>query len=91
MTRTRLPERHPAQTSEIEHGGLRFAVTVGFYPDGRPGEVFTHGARSGSAIDGRRYEYALSVIAWRLNGRRAPRKRSQQFVIGRARDVSRTF
>jgi hypothetical protein len=23
-------------------------VTVGFYPDGRPGEVFTHGARSGS-------------------------------------------
>jgi hypothetical protein len=26
-------------------------VTIGFYPDGRPGEVFTHGARSGSSLD----------------------------------------
>jgi hypothetical protein len=26
-------------------------VTIGFYPDGRAGEVFTHGARSGSALD----------------------------------------
>jgi hypothetical protein len=26
-------------------------VTIGFYPDGRPGEVFTHGARSGSSMD----------------------------------------
>jgi hypothetical protein len=52
MTRTRLPERRPAETTEIEHGGMRFAVTVGFYPDGRPGEVFTHGAKTGSTIDG---------------------------------------
>jgi hypothetical protein len=33
----------------------------------------------------RRWEYGLSVIAWRLNGRRAPAKRSQRFVIERAR------
>ena len=26
-------------------------VTIGFYADGRPGEVFTHGARSGSSLD----------------------------------------
>lgn len=26
-------------------------VTIGFYPDGRPGEVFTHGAPSGSTLD----------------------------------------
>jgi hypothetical protein len=26
-------------------------VTIGFYPDGRPGEVFTHGIRSGSNLD----------------------------------------
>ena len=52
MTRARLPERRPAETSEIEHGGMRFAVTIGFYPDGRPGEVFTHGAKTGSTIDG---------------------------------------
>ena len=29
----------------------RFTVTIGFYPDGRPGEVFTHGVRSGSNLD----------------------------------------
>jgi hypothetical protein len=35
----------------IEYDGTRFMVTIGFYPDGRPGEVFTHGARSGSNLD----------------------------------------
>ena len=35
----------------LEHSGTRFMVTIGFYPNGRPGEVFTHGARSGSNLD----------------------------------------
>ena len=43
MTRTRLPDRRAAETVQLEHGGTRFMVTIGFYPDGRPGEVFTHG------------------------------------------------
>jgi hypothetical protein len=51
MTRVRLPDRRAAETVELEHGGQRFTVTIGFYPDGRPGEVFTHGARSGSNLD----------------------------------------
>jgi len=52
MTRARLPDRRAAETVELEHGGQRFTVTIGFYPDGRPGEVFTHGLRSGSTLDG---------------------------------------
>jgi hypothetical protein len=52
MTRLRLPNRRQAETTVIEHGGMRFEVTVGFYPDGRPGEVFTHGAKAGSTMDG---------------------------------------
>jgi hypothetical protein len=52
MTRVRLPNRRAAETVELEHGGQRVAVTIGFYPDGRPGEVFTHGLRSGSNLDG---------------------------------------
>lgn len=52
MTRVRLPNRRAAETVELEHGGQRFTVTIGFYPDGRPGEVFTHGLRSGSNLDG---------------------------------------
>ena len=51
MTRVRLPDRRFAETVALEHGGTRFMVTIGFYPDGRPGEVFTHGARSGSNLD----------------------------------------
>ena len=51
MTRTRLPDRRAAETVMLEHSGTRFMVTIGFYPDGRPGEVFTHGARSGSSLD----------------------------------------
>ncbi len=51
MTRVRLPDRRAAETVAIEHDGTRFMVTIGFYPDGRPGEVFTYGARSGSALD----------------------------------------
>jgi hypothetical protein len=51
MTRQRLPNRRPPRPFLIEHGGSRFTVTVGFYPDGRPGEVFTHGMRTGSTLD----------------------------------------
>src|SRR6185295_18765727 len=49
--RVRLPDRRFAETVMLEHSGTRFMVTIGFYPDGRPGEVFTHGARSGSNMD----------------------------------------
>jgi len=51
MTRERLPSRRAAETIQIEHGGQRFTVTVGYYPDGRAGEVFTHGMRTGSTLD----------------------------------------
>ena len=43
MTRLRLPDRRAAETVELEHGGQRFTVTIGFYPDG--------GLRSGSNLD----------------------------------------
>ena len=52
MTRVRLPDRRFAATSNLAYRGSRFTVTVGFYPDGRPGEVFTHGVRTGSTLDG---------------------------------------
>jgi hypothetical protein len=51
MTRERLPNRRAAETVQIEHGGQRFTVTIGYYPDGRAGEVFTHGFRIGSTLD----------------------------------------
>ncbi len=52
MTRERLPDRRPSETETIEHDGSRFEITVSFFFDGRVGEVFAGGAKSGSALDG---------------------------------------
>lgn len=52
MTRVRLPDRRPNATVALDHGGMRYAVTLGYYPEtGHVGEVFTHGAKAGSAMD----------------------------------------
>lgn len=52
MTRVRLPDRRPNATVALEYGGMRYAVTVGYYPETcRVAEVFTHGAKAGSAMD----------------------------------------
>ncbi len=51
MTRERLPDRRPNETTNLLFGGLRFAVTIGFFFDGRPGEVFASGAKSGCDLD----------------------------------------
>ncbi len=52
MSRERLPDRRQAETLDLWHGGQRYHLTVGEYPDGRPGEVFLHGAKVGSEVDG---------------------------------------
>ncbi len=51
MNRERLPNRRAAMTVGIEYAGQQFTVTIGFYPDNRPGEVFTHGIKTGSSLD----------------------------------------
>jgi hypothetical protein len=53
MSRRRLPNRRPSVTRTLVHGGCSYAVSVGFDPaDGWLGEVFTHGAKVGSNMDG---------------------------------------
>lgn len=52
MTRTRLPDRRLAETVDLTFAGQRFTVTVGFFPDGHPGEVFADGAKVGSDLAG---------------------------------------
>lgn len=52
--RERLPSRRPAETFNFRFGpdDARHHVTLGFYADGRPGEIFLHGAKVGSDADG---------------------------------------
>ena len=53
MTRQRLPNRRPSLTFDLGHDGRVYAVTVGYDPrDGCLREVFTHGAKTGSTMDG---------------------------------------
>ena len=51
MSRKRLPHRRQCETLDLWHGGQRYHLTVGEYSDGRPGEVFIHGAKPGSDTD----------------------------------------
>jgi hypothetical protein len=53
MSRRRLPDRRPSVTRILVHGGSEYAVSLGFDPaDSWLGEVFTHGAKVGSNMDG---------------------------------------
>ncbi|MEI7605760.1 MAG: ribonucleotide reductase [Rhodospirillaceae bacterium] len=52
MTRERLPNRRPNETTTLVFGGMSFAMTIGFFPaNDRPGEVFASGAKSGCDLD----------------------------------------
>ncbi len=68
MTRERLPNRRANETAELEYEGARYAVTIGFYPDGRPGEVFTAGAKVGSAMEGLLDDACILVSLLLQNG-----------------------
>lgn len=48
--RSPLPQRRPSVTREVTLAGRPVAVTVGFYLDGRPGEVFADGPKEGSQM-----------------------------------------
>src|ERR1700716_1225852 len=50
-TRNRLPNGRPAITTTFERDGARFEMTAGYYPDGRPGEIFLAADRANSLLD----------------------------------------
>ncbi len=51
--RQQLPQRRPNQTVELTHDNMAFSVTLGYDPaTGEPREVFTHGVKVGSPMDG---------------------------------------
>ena len=53
MARQRLPNRRANETVNVTHDGHAYAVTLGFDPaTGEVREIFSHGAKVGSAMDG---------------------------------------
>ncbi|MEY9364828.1 hypothetical protein ABH994_007549 [Bradyrhizobium yuanmingense] len=64
MTERRvLPQKRRAETFEIAWGGFdrRFAVTLGYYPDGGIGEVFITGGKSGQEIEAIARDGAVAI------------------------------
>lgn len=51
--RNALPLRRSNATFELRHGGQNtpFQITLGYYPDGKVGEVFISGGKSGSDFE----------------------------------------
>ena len=49
--RRRLPNRHAAQTFELEVGGLHYTATASRFPDGSIGELFLTNSKTNSAAD----------------------------------------
>ena len=50
--RHRLLDERPAITHHFAFGGHEGYLTVGFYPNGQPGEIFIRMAKAGSTIAG---------------------------------------
>lgn len=45
-----LPQRRRNETCTVAHQGREYEVCVGYYHDGRPGEVFADGPKEGSDV-----------------------------------------
>jgi len=62
VERRRLPDRRKCETIAFEHGGLKYAVTMGYFPDGSVGEIFLNtDGKAGSAADVSASDAALAV------------------------------
>ena len=49
--RQTLPQRRRAETFTVVHWGQPFVVTVGFFDDGTPGEVFVDSRKTGGDVE----------------------------------------
>ena len=59
--RRRLPKSRSSRTFEFRVADCKGFVTVGEYPDGRPGEIFVKVSKQGSTLAGIMDAFAISV------------------------------
>ena len=59
--RVRLPDERRAITHKFSIGGHEGYITVGLYPNGKPGEMFISMAKEGSVVSGLMDSFATSV------------------------------
>ena len=59
--RVRLPDERQAVTHKFSIGGHEGYLTIGLYPNGKPGEMFISMAKEGSVVSGLMDSFATSV------------------------------
>ncbi len=59
--RRRLPSERTAVTHKFDIAGHEGYITVGLYPDGKPGEIFLKMAKEGSTVSGLMDTFATTV------------------------------
>ena len=60
-TRRRLPQRRSSATFELNFWGQKFAVGIGYYPDGQIGEVFVSTEKTGGQIEALARDAAILI------------------------------
>ena len=60
-TRRCLPQRRSSATFELNFWGQKFAVGIGYYPDGRIGEVFVSADKIGGQIEALARDAAILI------------------------------
>lgn len=56
-----LPQRRAAETFTLRFWQQDFHITVGTYPDGRPGEVFVAGGKTGQDVQATARDAAVTL------------------------------
>ena len=59
--RRKLPDERPSITHKFNIAGHKGYLTVGMYPDGRPGEIFIKMAKEGSTVSGLMDSFAKAI------------------------------
>lgn len=80
--RERLPDLRKSLTHKASVGGVEFYITVGLYPDGRPGEVFCVIAKQGSTVGGLMDAWS-TMVSLALQYGVPPRVIAEKFSGGR--------
>ena len=61
LERDRLPNKRACETITFERDGSRYQMTIGYYADGRPGEVFLNADRGNSLLDMLASDAAIAI------------------------------
>lgn len=61
IKRRPLPNRRLSETVKLVHNGFSFFVTIGYYDDGKPGDIFVSTAKLGTSLSATASDAAILI------------------------------